>query len=162
IAETFATDTDGANGLAFDRYGHLFVSGPPRGNVYRIGPEGGRAEIALHRDEFAPNGLAFDADGVLHVTETQRGTIWRVVVHPDGMTEPATLFVRSPLLERVDGIAFDATGTAWLVLQRNSIVTVTRQGAIREVATNGSRGPLEAPTGIVFIGSRAYANNHDT
>jgi hypothetical protein len=32
---------------------------------------------------------------------------------------------------------------------------------IREVAKNGCAGPLEAPTAIVFGGSRAYVNNYD-
>src|SRR6266576_369122 len=37
LAQTFATDTAGANGVAFDRQGDLFVSGGASGRVYRIG-----------------------------------------------------------------------------------------------------------------------------
>ena len=48
------------------------------------------------------------------------------------------------------------------ILQRNAIVAITRDGTIREVAHNDSHGPLEAPTAIVFVGGRAYMNNHDT
>jgi len=75
---------------------------------------------------------------------------------------PPVLFVKSPLLERIDGIAFDSAGTLWCAVQTNSIVTVAQDGAVREVAHNGSDGPLEVPTAIVFVGRRAYVNNHDT
>ena len=87
-AETFATDTENANGIVIDRNGNLFVSGPVPGNIHLVRPIGGRAEVAFHRDGF-----------------------------------------RSPSHQR---------------------------GEIREVSSNGSSGPLEAPTAIVFVGGKAY------
>src|SRR4029450_3074314 len=46
-AQTFATGTEGANGIVFDRQSNLFVSGGASGRVYRVGPGGGPAETAL-------------------------------------------------------------------------------------------------------------------
>lgn len=45
---------------------------------------------------------------------------------------------------------------------RNALITVTADGTVREVAKNGSRGPLEFPAAIVFIGDTAYIANFDT
>ena len=44
-AQTFATGTDNANGIAFDKNGNLYVTGGRNGNIYRTGPEGGKAEL---------------------------------------------------------------------------------------------------------------------
>lgn len=45
VAETFATGTENANGIAFDKRGILYVSGGRNGKIYRIGPAGGAAEV---------------------------------------------------------------------------------------------------------------------
>src|SRR5215470_13551071 len=45
IAQTFATLTEGANGVAFDKYGNLYVSGGRNGKIYRTGGSGGRADV---------------------------------------------------------------------------------------------------------------------
>ncbi len=45
IAETFATETEGANGIAFDKNGYLYVTGGRSGRIYRTGPEGGQAQV---------------------------------------------------------------------------------------------------------------------
>ena len=161
-AETFATAVANANGLIVLPSGHLLVSGSASGNIYRIPPQGGTAQVVFHRDQFFPNGLTLDANGRLYVSDTQRGEIWRFAVNATGTIDTATLFVKNALLERVDGIAFDGAGTLWCAVQSNSIVTVTPDGTVRLVAHNDSRGPLEVPTAIVFVGSRAYTNNHDT
>jgi len=59
-------------------------------------------------------------------------------------------------------IAFDAMGTLWCAVQSNSIGTLAAAGEVRVVAKNDSKGPLEVPTAIVFVGSRGDTNNHDT
>jgi len=162
LAETFAAGTDAPNGVVVAANGTLFVSGPATGNIYFIRPTGGRAAVAFHRDGFRPNGLAIDARGFLYMTETAAGQVWKAAIGPDGHLSQPTLFAKSPLLERIDGIAFDASGTLWGAVQRNAIVTVSSDGTVRDVAHNDGDGPLEAPTAIVFVGSRAYVNNHDT
>src|SRR5262245_7905292 len=46
LATGFATGTPGANGLAFDELGNLYISdgGTAQGRVFRIGPDGGAAQ----------------------------------------------------------------------------------------------------------------------
>ena len=176
LAQTFATGTAGANGIAFDRQGNLFVSGAASGIVYRVGPTGGVAEAAVQIDKYVrtlpdgktqqqivANGVAFDANGVLHVADTARGAIWKVVIGPDGKGGKPVLLAQSPLLEGADGLAFDRSGTLWVVQNElNSIATVTSAGQVREVSKNGSQGPLEFPSAIVFVGDRGYVSNFDT
>jgi sugar lactone lactonase YvrE len=175
-AQTFATGTPGANGIVFDRQGNLFISGGASGMVYRVGANGGTAQPAAQIDKnsrtlpdgkaqqaITANGLEFDRNGVLHIADTSRGAIWKVVIGPDGKGGKPALLTQSPLLEGADGLAFDRDGNLWVTAnERNALVTVTADGTVREVAKNGSRGPLEFPAAIVFIGDTAYIANFDT
>lgn len=174
-AQPFATGTVGANGIAFDRQGNLFVSGGAGGMVYRVGPGGGAARALVQIDKhvrtlpdgqtrqpIVANGIAFDTGGVLHVADTARGAIWQVVIATDGSSGQPVLLAQSPLLEGADGLAFDRNGTLWVAAnERNALVTVTPDGEVREIARNGSRGPLEFPSAIVFVGERGYVSNFD-
>ena len=73
------------------------------------------------------------------------------------------LFAQSPLLEGADGLAFDRSGNLWVAAnERNALITVAPDGTVREVAKNGSQGPLEFPSAIVFVGDTAYVANFDT
>jgi sugar lactone lactonase YvrE len=176
LAQTFATGTAGANGIAFDRQGNLFISGGASGIVYRVAPNGGAAQPAIQIEKHSrtlpdgktqqaivANGLEFDAKGVLHVADTARGAIWKVVVDADGKGGKPSLLAQSPLLEGADGLAFDRSGKLWVAAnERNAIVTVTPDGQMREIAKNGSNGPLEFPAAIVFVGNTAYIANFDT
>ena len=146
------------------------ISGGASGNVYRVGPGGGAAkpsaQIENHtrtlpdgktQQATVANGLAFDAKGVLHVADTSRGAIWTVAIGADGKGGKPTLLAQSPLLEGADGLDFDRSGKLWVAAnERNAIVTVTSDGQVQEIAKNGSRGPLEFPSAIVFIGDTAY------
>jgi len=172
LAQTFATGTAGANGIAFDGRGNLFVAGGASGIVYRVGPNGGVAEAAVQIDKYVrtlpdgkfqqqvvANGIAFDANDVLYVADSARGAIWKVVIGPD----KPVLLAQSPLLEGADGLAFDRTGTLWVVANElNAILTVTSSGRVQQIAKNGSQGPLEFPSAIVFVGDRGYISNYDT
>lgn len=176
LAQTFATGTPGANGIVFDRQGNLFVSGGASGIVYRVGPNGGAAEPAVQIDKnsrtlpdgkaqqaITANGLEFDRNGLLHVADTSRGAIWKVVIGPDGKGAKPALLAQSPLLEGADGLAFDRNGNLWVTAnERNALITVTPDGTVREVAKNGSQGPLEFPAAVVFVGDTAYVANFDT
>jgi sugar lactone lactonase YvrE len=176
IAETFATGTEGANGVAFDRRGNLYVSGARTGRVHRVGPAGGRAEVVLQieahtrtlpdgktQQPIVANGLAFDATGMLYVADTARGAIWKVAIGADGKAGKPVLLAQNSLLEGADGLDFDRSGRLWVTAnERNAIVTVTSDGAVREIAKNGSHGPLEFPSAIVFVGNTAYISNNDT
>jgi sugar lactone lactonase YvrE len=104
VATGFATGTPGANGVAFDEDGNLYVSdgGTGQGRVFRVGPAGGAAtvlfrvppmanEVGVGRQNQAlqpgappgtqgivANGLAFDKDGDLLIADTARGALWKV------------------------------------------------------------------------------------
>ena len=176
IAETFATGTEGANGIVFDKKGNLYVAGARTGRVYRVGPAGGRAEVVLRiephnrilsdkktQQPIVANGLAFDANGILYISDTARGAIWKTTIGADGSVGKPTLLAQSSLLEGADGLDFDRSGKLWVTAnERNAILTLTSDGKVQEIAKNGSQGPLEFPSAIVFVGNAAYVSNNDT
>lgn len=176
VAQTLATGTAGANGIAFDRQGNLFISGGASGIVYRVGASGGIAQPAVQIEKHArtlpdgktqqatvANGLAFDAKGLLHIADTSRGAIWTVAIGVDGKGGKPSLLAQNPLLEGADGLDFDRSGKLWVTAnERNALVTVSPDGQVQEIAKNDSRGPLEFPAAIVFVGDIAYIANYDT
>ena len=176
LAQTFATGAPGANGIVFDRQGNLFVSGGGSGIVYRVGANGGAAQAAAQIEKnsrtlpdgktqqaITANGVEFDRNGVLHVSDTSRGAIWKIVIGADGKGGKPSMLAQSPLLEGADGLAFDRQGNLWVAAnERNALITVAPDGTVREVAKNGSQGPLEFPSAIVFVGDTAYVANFDT
>jgi sugar lactone lactonase YvrE len=100
VATGFATGTPGANGVAFDEDGNLYVSdgGTGQGRVFRVGPSGGAATVLFRVQPMTnalgvgrqnvslpggpqgivANGLAFDRNDNLYVADTARGALWRV------------------------------------------------------------------------------------
>ena len=177
VAETFAIDTEGANGISFDKNGNLFVTGGRNGRVYRTGPDGGRpaivAQIATHarllpdgktEQAVTANGIIFDADGkTLYVADTARGAIWKIIIGADGRAGEPLLLSQSPLLEGADGPALDPRGNLWVAAnERNAIVLVEPDGKVYDIVKNDSKGPLEFPTSVVFVGATAYVSNFDT
>ena len=175
-AETFASGMPGANGIAFDKRSNLYVSGGRGGKIYRVAQNGGPAKAIAQIDPhtrtlpdgtttqpIVENGLAFDRMGVLHVADTARGAIWKIAIDEAGNPGKPTLLAQSPLLEGADGLDFDGSGKLWVTAnERNAIVTVTPDGKIQEIAKNDSKGPLEFPSAIVFVGNIAYISNNDT
>jgi sugar lactone lactonase YvrE len=177
VAQTFATETEGANGIAFDKNGNLYVTGGRNGRIYRTGPEGGRAQvfaqIPLHRrvlpdgkteQALTANGIVFDKAGTtLYVADTARGAIWKLTIGADGKAGEPALLTQSVLLEGADGPAFDPQGNLWVAAnERNAVVLVQPDGRVFDVQKNDSKGPLEFPTSVVFVGATAYVSNFDT
>jgi sugar lactone lactonase YvrE len=131
------------------------------------------------------NGLAFDRGGDLFIADTARGAIWRVEIDSGGdLTRPTgcdaafapntlcldDVFVAHPMLEGVDGIAFDEAGNLWCAAnERNAIVVVSPGKRVVEVFRNprdpvtGLRntGPLETPTSPVVVGRTVCTANSD-
>ena len=176
VAQTFATETEGANGIAFDKNNNLYVSGGRNGRIYRTGAEGGRAEIfsqiALHTRKLpdgkteqavTANGIVFDKQGTtLYITDTARGAIWKLGI-ADGRAGQPALLSQSALLEGADGPAFDPQGNLWAAANaRNAVVMVQPDGRVFDIQKNESKGPLEFPTSVVFIDANAYVSNFDT
>lgn len=174
-AETFASGVAGANSLALDSAGRLYVSGGASGNIYRVGAEGGAAEVFAHIEAFSravppdgfmmnvvANGLAFDANGALLVADTARGAVWKIVIGSDGAAAAPTEWAKSPLLEGIDGLGFDAVGLLWgAVNEQNQLVTISTAGNAQRMFKNDSDGPFEYPTAIVFVGTSGYVVNLD-
>lgn len=176
VASTFATGTQGANGLAIDRSGTVYVSGGANGTVYRVPAAGGAAQPAAQIERFTrtlpdgrtqqaivANGLAFDASGALLVADTARGALWKVALGADGTGAKPVLVAQNALLEGADGLAVDRRGDVWVAVNElNAIVKVTPAGQVQQVARNDVAGPLEFPSGLVFVGDAAYVSNFDT
>ena len=175
VAQTFATGVPGANGIAFDGRGTLYASGGASGIIYSVGPSGGGAQAVAQIDRnsrtlpdgktqqaVVANGLKFDAKGVLHVADTSRGAVWRVVIGADGKGGKPSLLAQSPLLEGADDMAFISNGDVWVAANElNAIVSVSPAGAVQTVTQNGSQGPLEFPSALVFTNNRVYVANFD-
>ncbi|MFB9326276.1 SMP-30/gluconolactonase/LRE family protein [Paenibacillus aurantiacus] len=165
---TFAQDVDGANGLAFDRKGNLYVSGGATGNIYVITPQGQRtvwaSGIAAERPEqpITVNGLAFGRDGRLYIANTSSGEINRVRIKKDGTFGDVERFAKDPLLYGADGIAFGPDGDLYAAAnERNAIVIISRSGKVKELAANDNQGPLEFPASLHFVGDTLYISNFD-
>ena len=119
VATGFATGTPGANGVAFDEDGNLYVSdgGTAQGRVFRVGPSGGAATVLFRVPTMAntvgvgrqnqslqptatglppatqgivANGLAFGRHGELFVADTARGALWRVELSRNGSVRTPT------------------------------------------------------------------------
>ena len=175
IAQTFATGVPGANGIAFDKGGNLYISGGASGIVYSVGANGGAAQAAAQIDKnvrtlpdgkatqaIVANGLKFDAVGVLHVADTSRGAVWKIVIGADGKGGKPMLLAQSPLLEGADDMAFNSNGDLWVAANElNAILSVSPSGAVKTIAKNDSKGPLEFPSALVFVGTTAYISNFD-
>jgi sugar lactone lactonase YvrE len=177
IAQTFAIDTEGANGVAFDKSGNLYISGGRSGKIYRTGREGGNvevfAQIPTHtrilpdgktQQAITANGLVVDGQGTtLYVADTARGAIWKVAVDSNIRAGQPTLVTQSSLLEGADGPSFDSRGNLWVAAtERNAVVLVTPDGKVFDVTKNDSKGPLEFPTAVVVVDDIAYVSNFDT
>lgn len=177
IAQTFATQTENANGIAFDKAGRLYVSGGRNGRIYRTGPEGGKADVVVQipphvrtlpdgktEQALTANGLVFDRTGTtLYIADTARGAIWKVAIASDGTASPPQSVVQSALLEGADGPDFDRHGNLWVAAnERNAVVVVTPEGRVYDALKNDSKGPLEFPTCVVIVGNTVYVSNFDT
>jgi len=173
-ARTFATGVAGANALALDGAGNLYVSGGATGNIYRVAAEGGEAEMFASIDVFTrevppdgfkmnvvANGLALDTSGALLVADTARGAIWKIAIGSDGKAAAPMQMIASPMLEGIDGISFDPFGMLWgAVNEQNELVTISG-GKVKMMFKNDAKGPLEYPAAIVFAAGSGYVVNLD-
>jgi sugar lactone lactonase YvrE len=166
--ETYVSGVAGANGLAFDKKGNLYVTGGANGNIYMVTPDRQlntfKSGLQAERTDqlIVVNGIAFGQDGKLYVSNTSSGEINRFTVNADGSLGITELVAKSPLLYGADGINFGPDHALYVCAnERNSIVKVTLDGKVTEVAHNDNNGPLEFPASPYFVGNTLYISNFD-
>jgi sugar lactone lactonase YvrE len=168
LVETYVTGTMGANGLTFDSKGNLYVSGGANGNIYKATPDG---ELTTYKSGIQPgrttqmitvNGVAFGKDGKLYVANTSSGEVNRFTMNEDGSLGAVERVAQDPLLYGADGLNFGPDGAVYVAAnERNSIVRVSTDGKVTEVAHNGNTGPLEFPASLHFVGNTLFISNFD-
>ena len=168
-ATTFATGVPGANGVAFDRLGNLWISDgvAAQGRVWRVGPAGGAATEVFRIQTMAnaagvgrdvrslppgasqaivANGLAFTPRGSLLVADTARGAIWKVELDNRGN-------VRSPLgcdtTFPADTLCLDAVFAQHPFLEGADGIALDRAGNIWTAANERNAIVVVGPRGGV-------------
>jgi sugar lactone lactonase YvrE len=172
-AQSFVTGVQGANAVLLEG-DDLFVSGGATGNVYLASASGGAAEVwasiapntrAVPPDNYmqsvVANGLARDPSGALLVADTSRAAIWTIPVNADGSAGAPEILVQGPLLEGVDGLAFDPRGRLWGAVNERNALVVVEGGEVLDAYKNDNTGPLEFPAALVFVGNTGYVVNFD-
>jgi sugar lactone lactonase YvrE len=156
VASGFATGTPGANGVAFDDDGNLYVSdgGTAQGRVFRVGPSGGAATVLFRVPPMAnaagvgrqnqtlqppvaaappatqgivANGLAFDKHGDLFVADTARGALWRVELSRRGELRTPT---GCDVTYTADTLCLDALFVQHPALDGADGIALDREGTI--------------------------------
>lgn len=159
---------EGPNYVAVDHQGRIYLSDPCLGEIIRLDPESG--ELAVHRfdlmTEGGPNGMAFTADGTQMYTVTENTGV--LCGHRDIpiYDEIASVFsidldafgeaharVTEPLGLFGDGLAFDAEGNLYVIVDKVEGVTITLSAVMVIPA-----GETEAVTFLAAEEGILYAN----
>jgi sugar lactone lactonase YvrE len=109
-AQPFATDLGVACGLAFTQDGTLFV-GDRSGTIFKVNPDGHATAFASLPPSVAAFHLAIGPDRALYVTGptlSPYDAVYRV-------DDSGRVTIRSQAFGRPQGLAFDATGTLFVV-----------------------------------------------
>ena len=160
-ATVWATGVPGANGIAFDKNGNLYVSTFSAGTILIIPPTGGEAKLFAEKLG-TPNGIAFDKNNIMYVVSTRNASIWRIELNADGTLKNMAEYIKDPKLVGGDGLQVDSAGNVWVVANaRNALVAVTPDKKVIDVAKNDNNGPLEAPASLVIVGKTVYIANAD-
>lgn len=155
----FATGAAGANAIAFDASGAFLITGGPTGNLYRVGPAGGTAEVAasaytpMSTDTTMPvraylvNGIAIDSRGVIYTGNTGTGEITRLVPGGAGTFDTIATFVRDARLIGADGLYMDSEDNLWVDANfRNTLARVGPDGTVTIVASSTPDGQMADST----------------
>ncbi|HSC59443.1 MAG TPA: SMP-30/gluconolactonase/LRE family protein [Gemmatimonadales bacterium] len=147
----FATGVKHANGITFDRRGHLWVTGGDVDALYQVGPKGGVAQVfakdfsPISTDTTMPvrgyvvNGVALDSKGNVYTLNTGTGAITRIAVTKDYTSGATTVLVRDPRLLGADGLIIDRNDVLWVSCNFLSrLVRVDSAGALTIVASRAS------------------------
>lgn len=175
-AVVFATGADGANALAFDQPGgHLWITGGPSGNLYRVGPAGGAVEVAatgyaamapdttVANRAFTVNGIAISGDRLLFTANTGTGEISRLLVDAQGQVTSISTFVKDDRLVGADGLFMDDQSILWVSANfRNTMARIGPDGTVTIVATStpdSNGNALRFPAELTKVGDTMYLAN---
>ncbi len=176
-ARPFATRAFGANGINFDRAGHLWITGGDKGALYQVGPNGGK--VAVFAKDFSPistdttmpvrvytvNGVALDSKGRVYTVNTGTGEVNRLEVKPGYQAGAIESLVKSPSLLGADGLIIDDQDNLWISCNfLSALAKVTPTGDIQVIAADGPSVPKEArvlrfPAELKRIGNTMYLAN---
>ena len=170
--DAFASGAAGANGLAFDRNGHLWISGGDANAVYHVGPKGGTAKVfakgyaMVSTDTTMPvrvyvtNGLGIDSSGSVYTANTGTGEITRLEVKPGYALGAITSVVKDPRLLGADGIIVDPNGDIWVTANySNTLARISPSGAVTIVAHDSTASVLHFPAEFKRVGNTFYLAN---
>lgn len=170
--EAFASGAAGANGLAFDANGQLWISGGDANAVYHVGPKGGQARVfakgytMVSNDTTMPvrayvtNGLGIDTAGNVYTANTGTGEITRLEVKPGYELGAITTVARDERLLGADGISVMPNGDIWVTANfRNALGRITPDGVVTIVAHDPTAAVLHFPAEFKRIGSTFYIAN---
>lgn len=157
----------GANYVALDGEGRVYLSDPCLGEIIRLDPA--TDEIAVHRfdllTEGGPNGMALSPDGMsMYVATENTGLLCR---HGDvPLQDPiAGVYVfdiddfgsHTPVVEGIglfgDGLAFDVEGNLYVVVDREENFMLTQSAVV--VIPAGETTPIDF---LVAGGRQVFAN----
>lgn len=119
-----------ANTPAFDRSGNMYVpdtgswSQEIDGNICKIPPGGGDAELWSRSPVDTPNGIAIDrGEKFIYFVETWGNSISRIAIKPDGSAGDVERVLHMPC-HVPDGIVFDENGGLWIACHRPDAIYV--------------------------------------
>jgi sugar lactone lactonase YvrE len=170
--EAFASGAAGANGLAFDANGHLWISGGDANAVYHVGPKGGQVKVfakgytMASNDTTMPvrgyvtNGLGIDPAGNVYTGNTGTGEITRLEVKPGYGLGSITTLAKDPRLLGVDGLLVDPSGNVWVSANfRNTLARVSPAGEVTIVLDDSTGSVLHFPAELARAGHTFYLAN---
>jgi sugar lactone lactonase YvrE len=173
----FATGAAGANGVGFDRNGHLWISGGAKNALYHVGPKGGPVSVfakdyaTVSSDTTMPvrayvtNGVAFDSKGNVYTANTGTGEIQKLEVKPDYTPGAITTLVKSDRLLGADGLLMEAEDVLWVAANySNALMRVLPTGTVEMVADDrpgvtGASDVLKFPAELRRVGNTIYLTN---
>ena len=170
--EAFASGAAGANGLAFDANGHLWISGGEANAVYHVGPKGGKAKVfakgyaMVSNDTTMPvrvyvtNGLGIDAAGNVYTGNTGTGEITRLQVKPGYELGAIATVAKDARLLGADGLLVDNAGNIWVSANfSNALARVSPAGEVTIVLHDTTASVLHFPAELKRVGQTFYLTN---
>ena len=149
-----------ANTPAFDSSGNMYVSDTGSwskqidGQICRIRPGGGAAELWTQHPIDTPNGIAIDPEEkFIYYVETWGNSIARIAINKDGSCGEVERVLHMPR-QVPDGIAFDEQGRLWIAVHRPDRICVFDLSTRRlEVFADDWQGEaLRGPCHVAFSG----------